>query len=63
MRDLVRQHARQLRKVVRPLDQAPVHVHEPARHGERVDFLAVDDEESPVLNVGARRQPRDRIAQ
>ena len=60
--DLVSEHAGNFVHLVGALDESAVHVDEAARHGERVDFLAVDDEEMPV-EIAPAGEPGDGVAQ
>ncbi|HVX39540.1 MAG TPA: hypothetical protein VHB25_08205 [Gemmatimonadaceae bacterium] len=60
--DLVRHDRRQLVHAIRPFHDTAVDVHEAAGERERVEVVRVHHVEVPV-EVGARRDVRDRIAQ
>jgi TrmH family RNA methyltransferase len=60
--DLVTKNAGELGHVLSALDEASVHIDEPAGHGKRIYFTAVDDEEPPI-ETGAARVRRDLIAE
>src|SRR5207245_3380842 len=59
VRDLVRQHARQLPFVARVVEHSAVDENEPARKSERVDVRLIDDTEliREIRTSGVRREP------
>ena len=69
MRQLVRQHARQLRFVLRRLEQPRMHVRRPSRQRERVDAVVLDHFEivrvilQPVLPHQPHADPRHVVVQ